>query len=43
MGRDRSGSMDQDFVDRIGRRVSAVFVALLLAFFAYAYLHPFFG
>ena len=34
---------EQDFAERVGKQVSAVFVVLLFAFFAYAYLRPFFG
>ncbi len=31
---------EQDFGERIARRVSTIFVALLFCFFAYAYLSP---
>jgi len=37
---DRNG---QDLADRIGSQISAVFIVLLFAAFAYGYLWPFFG
>jgi len=30
----------QDWADRIGRRVATAFIALLVAMFAYGYLSP---
>jgi hypothetical protein len=31
----------QDWADRVGRRVSAIFIALLIALFAYGYIGQF--
>ena len=30
----------QNWADRVGKRVSAIFIAILIALFAYAYLGP---
>ena len=34
------GSDTRDWADRVGQRASAVFIAALIALFAYAYLGP---
>lgn len=33
-------SNEKDWADRVGQRVSAIFIAALIALFAYAYLGP---
>ena len=33
-------SNTQDWADRVGQRMSAIFIAALIALFAYAYLGP---
>ena len=33
-------SETQDWADRVGQRASAIFIAALIALFAYAYLGP---